>query len=204
MSRTASTDDGDEQPARLGTLTGQAHAQAEVQRSRVEPAPALQRGMLPRNLPVAPGVRCLPPPARDDHRQRNTGRSVELACQELVQVLEHLTAGESTPGRPLLDRGGTQRAEVDPEGDERSTGEWTTRRGAGERGTGSPGSRSPAQCPGVPYDDHRVLRGIERPQELSHVRFLQAHTALGGPLVVHVQPDAAAPVDAERPCPVER
>ncbi|MET8893788.1 MASE1 domain-containing protein [Streptomyces albogriseolus] len=32
--------------------------------------------------------------------QRNTRRSVERACQELVEVLEHLTAGESAPGRP--------------------------------------------------------------------------------------------------------
>ncbi|MDR6979660.1 integral membrane sensor domain MASE1 [Streptomyces sp. 3330] len=32
--------------------------------------------------------------------QRNTRRSVERACQELVEVLEHLTAGEAPPGRP--------------------------------------------------------------------------------------------------------
>ncbi|SER09450.1 Integral membrane sensor domain MASE1 [Streptomyces sp. yr375] len=32
--------------------------------------------------------------------QRNTRRSVEHACQELVEVLEHLTAGETPPGRP--------------------------------------------------------------------------------------------------------
>lgn len=33
--------------------------------------------------------------------QHNTRRSVERACQELVEVLEHLTAGESAlPGRP--------------------------------------------------------------------------------------------------------
>ncbi|MFC9913142.1 MASE1 domain-containing protein [Streptomyces sp. NPDC127197] len=32
--------------------------------------------------------------------QRNTRRSVERACQELVEVLEHLTAGESPSGRP--------------------------------------------------------------------------------------------------------
>ncbi|WP_329223389.1 MASE1 domain-containing protein [Streptomyces sp. NBC_01485] len=32
--------------------------------------------------------------------QRNTRRSVERACQELVEVLEHLTAGETPPGRP--------------------------------------------------------------------------------------------------------
>src|SRR5690606_24415696 len=57
MSRTGSTDDGDELLARLGALTAQARAQAEVQRSRVELAVALQRGMLPRGLPVADGVR---------------------------------------------------------------------------------------------------------------------------------------------------
>ncbi|MFH0176999.1 MASE1 domain-containing protein [Streptomyces cacaoi] len=32
--------------------------------------------------------------------QRNTRHSVELACQELVEVLEHLTAGDAPPGRP--------------------------------------------------------------------------------------------------------
>ncbi|MFG2512218.1 PP2C family protein-serine/threonine phosphatase [Streptomyces sp. NPDC048584] len=57
MSRTGATDDGDELLIRLGTLTAQARAQAEVQRSRVELAIALQRGMLPRGLPVAEGVR---------------------------------------------------------------------------------------------------------------------------------------------------
>ncbi|MEU0335626.1 MASE1 domain-containing protein [Streptomyces sp. NPDC006193] len=32
--------------------------------------------------------------------QRNTRRSVEKACQELAEVLEHLTAGEPPPPRP--------------------------------------------------------------------------------------------------------
>lgn len=32
--------------------------------------------------------------------QRNTRRSVELACQELMEVLDHLTAGETPQGRP--------------------------------------------------------------------------------------------------------
>ncbi|AYN43006.1 hypothetical protein D9753_33610 [Streptomyces dangxiongensis] len=32
--------------------------------------------------------------------QHNTRRSVERACQELVEVLEHLTAGEAPPPRP--------------------------------------------------------------------------------------------------------
>ncbi|MCZ0991287.1 MASE1 domain-containing protein [Streptomyces diastatochromogenes] len=35
--------------------------------------------------------------------QRNTRRSVEHACQELVEVLEHLTAGEPPPPRPPSD-----------------------------------------------------------------------------------------------------
>ncbi|MEU2914392.1 PP2C family protein-serine/threonine phosphatase [Streptomyces massasporeus] len=53
MSRTGTTDDGDELLTRLGALTAQARAQAEMQRSRVELAIALQRGMLPRDLPLA-------------------------------------------------------------------------------------------------------------------------------------------------------
>lgn len=57
MSPTASTDDGDELLAGLGALTAQARALAEVQRSRMELAVALQRGMLPRDLPVVGGVR---------------------------------------------------------------------------------------------------------------------------------------------------
>ncbi|MFD4574577.1 PP2C family protein-serine/threonine phosphatase [Streptomyces sp. NPDC058417] len=55
MSRTRPTDDGDELLARLGSLTAQARERAELQRSRVELAIALQRGMLPRDLPDAPG-----------------------------------------------------------------------------------------------------------------------------------------------------
>ena len=35
--------------------------------------------------------------------QRNTRRSVEQACQELAEVLEHLTAGEAPPRRPHTD-----------------------------------------------------------------------------------------------------
>ncbi|MCX5372337.1 MASE1 domain-containing protein [Streptomyces sp. NBC_00103] len=35
--------------------------------------------------------------------QHHTRRSVERACQELVEVLEHLTAGEAPPGRPPKD-----------------------------------------------------------------------------------------------------
>ncbi|CAL9340672.1 serine/threonine-protein phosphatase [Streptomyces cellulosae] len=57
MSRTGSKDHGDELLNRLGTLTAQARAAAEVQRSRVELAVALQRGMLPRDLPAGDGVR---------------------------------------------------------------------------------------------------------------------------------------------------
>ncbi|GGW47076.1 membrane protein [Streptomyces griseoloalbus] len=41
--------------------------------------------------------------------QRNTRRSVERACQELVEVLEHLTAGESGAGRPQWDEDGHRR-----------------------------------------------------------------------------------------------
>ncbi|MEW2076259.1 MASE1 domain-containing protein [Streptomyces sp. NPDC017966] len=40
--------------------------------------------------------------------QRNTRRSVERACQELVEVLEHLTAGEAA-ARPPRDEGGRPR-----------------------------------------------------------------------------------------------
>ncbi|MEV6197884.1 MASE1 domain-containing protein [Streptomyces sp. NPDC051920] len=38
--------------------------------------------------------------------QRNTRRSVEMACQELVQVLEHLTAGNPTPRPPPAEEDG--------------------------------------------------------------------------------------------------
>ncbi|KOV65540.1 membrane protein [Streptomyces sp. MMG1121] len=38
--------------------------------------------------------------------QRNTRRSVEKACQELVEVLEHLTAGEAPPPLPPPDTEG--------------------------------------------------------------------------------------------------
>jgi integral membrane sensor domain MASE1 len=34
--------------------------------------------------------------------QLHTRRSVEQACQELVEVLEHLTAGETPPSRPPM------------------------------------------------------------------------------------------------------
>ncbi|MBK3626104.1 serine/threonine-protein phosphatase [Streptomyces sp. MBT49] len=57
MSRKRPTDDGDELLARLGSLTAQVRERAELQRSRVELALALQRGMLPRGLPTAPGFR---------------------------------------------------------------------------------------------------------------------------------------------------
>ncbi|MFB7505664.1 PP2C family protein-serine/threonine phosphatase [Streptomyces broussonetiae] len=56
MSRKHSTDEGDELLARLGSLTAQARERAELQRSQVELAIALQRGMLPRDLPTAPGL----------------------------------------------------------------------------------------------------------------------------------------------------
>ncbi|MBT3149553.1 MASE1 domain-containing protein [Streptomyces sp. CHD11] len=41
--------------------------------------------------------------------QHHTRRSVERACQELVEVLEHLTAGESAAGRSPRDEGGRGR-----------------------------------------------------------------------------------------------
>ncbi|MEU6071601.1 PP2C family protein-serine/threonine phosphatase [Streptomyces sp. NPDC047082] len=54
MPRKRSTADGDELLVRLRTLTAQARERAELQRSQVELAIALQRGMLPRDLPTAP------------------------------------------------------------------------------------------------------------------------------------------------------
>ncbi|MET7455736.1 PP2C family protein-serine/threonine phosphatase [Streptomyces sp. NPDC005574] len=57
MFRRRPTDDDDALLARLGALTAQARERAEVQRSLVELAVALQRGMLPGDLPVAPGFR---------------------------------------------------------------------------------------------------------------------------------------------------
>jgi serine phosphatase RsbU (regulator of sigma subunit) len=56
MSRKRQADDGDELLARLGSLTAQAREQAEQQRSRVELAIALQRGMLPGEMPIVPGI----------------------------------------------------------------------------------------------------------------------------------------------------
>ncbi|MGJ5893307.1 PP2C family protein-serine/threonine phosphatase [Streptomyces niveiscabiei] len=51
------SDEGDELLLRLRSLTAQARERAEVQRSQVELAIALQRGMLPRDLPCPPRVR---------------------------------------------------------------------------------------------------------------------------------------------------
>ncbi|MGW2647319.1 PP2C family protein-serine/threonine phosphatase [Streptomyces sp. NPDC001393] len=56
MPRKRSTDEGDELLARLGSLTAQARERAVLQRTQVELAIALQRGMLPRDLPAAPGL----------------------------------------------------------------------------------------------------------------------------------------------------
>ncbi|MFJ7149247.1 PP2C family protein-serine/threonine phosphatase [Streptomyces sp. NPDC100445] len=56
MPRKRSRDEGDELLARLGSLTAQARRRAEFQRTQVELALALQRGMLPRDLPTAPGL----------------------------------------------------------------------------------------------------------------------------------------------------
>lgn len=55
--RTRPTDDGDELLRRLRSLTAQARERAQLQRSQVELAIALQREMLPRDLPAAPRVR---------------------------------------------------------------------------------------------------------------------------------------------------
>ncbi|MEU1053269.1 PP2C family protein-serine/threonine phosphatase [Streptomyces sp. NPDC005876] len=55
MFRKRSPHDGDELLARLGSLTAQARRHAELQRSRVELAVALQRGMLPGEMPAVPG-----------------------------------------------------------------------------------------------------------------------------------------------------
>lgn len=55
MSRKRPTDDSDELLTRLGSLTAQARERAEFQRSQVELAIALQRGMLPGDMPTAPG-----------------------------------------------------------------------------------------------------------------------------------------------------
>ncbi|MEU6776781.1 PP2C family protein-serine/threonine phosphatase [Streptomyces sp. NPDC046759] len=56
MPRKRSPDEGDELLSRLGSLTAQARERAELQRTQVELAIALQRGMLPRDLPSAPGL----------------------------------------------------------------------------------------------------------------------------------------------------
>ncbi|MFG2634615.1 PP2C family protein-serine/threonine phosphatase [Streptomyces sp. NPDC048362] len=56
MPRKRVTDEGDELLARLGSLTAQARRRAELQRTQEELAIALQRGMLPRDLPTAPGL----------------------------------------------------------------------------------------------------------------------------------------------------
>ncbi|MGQ4513882.1 SpoIIE family protein phosphatase [Streptomyces sp. DW26H14] len=57
MYRGGTADDGEELLSRLESLTTRARRLAETQRSRVELAVALQRGMLPRELPRTPGVR---------------------------------------------------------------------------------------------------------------------------------------------------
>jgi serine phosphatase RsbU (regulator of sigma subunit) len=54
MFRKRPSQDGDELLARLGSLTARARERAEFQRSRVELAIALQRGMLPADLPTTP------------------------------------------------------------------------------------------------------------------------------------------------------
>lgn len=54
MSRKGPAYDGDELLARLGSLTSRAREHAQLQRSQVELAIALQRGMLPAQMPTAP------------------------------------------------------------------------------------------------------------------------------------------------------
>lgn len=54
MSRKDPAYDGDELLARLSSLTSRAREHAELQRSQVELAIALQRGMLPAEMPTAP------------------------------------------------------------------------------------------------------------------------------------------------------
>ncbi|MFJ4713841.1 PP2C family protein-serine/threonine phosphatase [Streptomyces sp. NPDC088785] len=56
MVRSRSVDDGEELLDRLGTMTARARELAAVQRSRVELAVELQRGMLPGDLPQPPGI----------------------------------------------------------------------------------------------------------------------------------------------------
>lgn len=57
MFRSESLEDGQELLTKLGALTARARELAQLQRSRVELAVALQRGMLPRDLPHPEGVR---------------------------------------------------------------------------------------------------------------------------------------------------
>ncbi|WP_077799937.1 PP2C family protein-serine/threonine phosphatase [Streptomyces sp. JHA26] len=55
MFRKRPVPDGDDLLARLGSLTARARELAELQRSQVELAIALQRGMLPADMPEVPG-----------------------------------------------------------------------------------------------------------------------------------------------------
>ncbi|MBQ0826461.1 PP2C family protein-serine/threonine phosphatase [Streptomyces tagetis] len=57
MFRKQPVQDADELLARLASLTAQARELAELQRSQVELAIALQRGMLPADMPAVPGFR---------------------------------------------------------------------------------------------------------------------------------------------------
>ncbi|MFJ2901680.1 MASE1 domain-containing protein [Streptomyces sp. NPDC087212] len=56
--------------------------------------------------------------------QRNTRQSVERACDELMEVLGHLTAGESAPPRPLPVAGPA--AGTDPQFHKGSITDWPT------------------------------------------------------------------------------
>lgn len=57
MASNRPADTPDDLLARLGSLTAEARVRAEAQRTQVQLALALQRGMLPRELPVVPGLR---------------------------------------------------------------------------------------------------------------------------------------------------
>ncbi|MEK8170640.1 hypothetical protein NKH77_16770 [Streptomyces sp. M19] len=74
--------------------------------------------------------------------QRNTRRSVQLACQELAEVLNHLAAGEARPA--LLGRGTPRPADIDADIDLDTDADADACGGdeEGLRGTRTPGGES--------------------------------------------------------------
>ncbi|MGJ3562176.1 MASE1 domain-containing protein [Streptomyces sp. INA 01156] len=82
--------------------------------------------------------------------QLDTRRSVERACQELVEVLEHLTAGESAPAGPSwtgAERSGPRSTRTGTNA-VRASGPRDAARESGARESAAPaprGPRSPAQ-----------------------------------------------------------